>query len=146
MTRRVQTLLGRQPPPPSEEASELVTGYVGIWLVLEEAHITAVAVRQCYQRRGIGELLMMGALELAVTQHCHTATLEVRVSNIPAQALYEKYGFRQTGLRKGYYNDNREDALIMSTQSLGSLEERQRLWELRRSYVERYGQPRQVIY
>ncbi len=93
-------------------------GYLGLWYMVDEAHIVAIATHPAYRRRGIGERLLARALELARERDAKTVTLEVRVSNEPAQRLYEKYGFRRVGLRPRYYTDNGEDALIMTTPPL----------------------------
>lgn len=94
---------------------EKVVGFVGIWYMADEAHITSIAVRNTHRRMGIGELLLIGSIEQAVTRGSREVTLEVRPSNRQAQQLYHKYGFREAGLRKGYYVDNNEDAIIMTT-------------------------------
>ncbi|MDO8491696.1 MAG: ribosomal protein S18-alanine N-acetyltransferase, partial [Dehalococcoidia bacterium] len=104
---------GRAPEPPSPR--QKLVGLAGLWFMVDEAHLTTIAVRGSYRRRGIGELLLISAIDLALERQCRFVTLEVRVSNKGAQALYEKYGFARTGLRRGYYTDNHEDALIMST-------------------------------
>ena len=92
-----------------------VLGYLGMWFMADEAHITAIAVREPYQRRGIGELLLISCVELAILRHADVVTLEVRVSNTLAQKLYKKYGFEIVGTRKKYYTDDHEDAFIMTT-------------------------------
>ncbi|MBI3953236.1 MAG: ribosomal protein S18-alanine N-acetyltransferase [Chloroflexi bacterium] len=97
-----------------------VLGLVGIWFMADEAHITTIAVRQQYRRQGLGELLLIAALELAQERQARVATLEVRASNLSAQALYDKYGFAQVGVRPKYYTDNNEDAFIMTTEVLTS--------------------------
>jgi ribosomal-protein-alanine N-acetyltransferase len=97
------------------ETSDFIVGYVGVWLMVDEAHIVAIAVREAYRRRGIGELLLTESIELALEQNQEVVTLEVRRSNLAAQALYEKYRFLKVGVRKRYYSDNNEDAIIMST-------------------------------
>lgn len=107
-----------------------IGGYVGIWFPLDEAHINSIAVRKCLRGQGLGEMLIIGAIELAQTRGCALVTLEVRVSNIPARKLYEKYGFREVGFRKGYYTDNNEDALIMTTDNIQSVDYRQSLARL----------------
>ena len=91
---------------------ELVA-YGGFWLVLEEAHITSVTVRDTYRGRGLGRCLMTFLLEEAGRLGARTATLEVRVSNVVAQRLYLSEGFRAVGIRRGYYPRTREDALVM---------------------------------
>jgi ribosomal-protein-alanine N-acetyltransferase len=92
-----------------------VIGYAGMWLVGEEAHVTTVAVAPEARGKGFGELLLASLIEIADELQARWVTLEVRVSNFTAQQLYRKYGFREAGLRKRYYSDNNEDALIMTT-------------------------------
>ena len=104
------------PEEDSEPAphGDLVTGFVGVWLIAEEAHIVTIAVREGYRRRGIGELLLIAAIELALMNERDLVSLECRVSNDAAIALYDKYGFQRLGIRPRYYSDNREDAVIMT--------------------------------
>ncbi len=90
-----------------------VAGYVGIWIVLDEGHITNLAVHPECRRRGIGEKLMRTIMSYARSRGARRITLEVRVSNAAAQRLYEKLGFVSVGIRPGYYHDNGEDAVIM---------------------------------
>ena len=92
-----------------------VLGFLGMWCMADEAHITAIAVQECYQRRGIGELLLIACVALAILRNADVVTLEVRVSNLFAQNLYKKYGFEIVGTRKKYYTDDHEDAFIMTT-------------------------------
>ncbi len=95
------------------EAGEII-GYAGIWLVLDEGHITNVAVSPDYRRCGIGKLLLSRLFTICEEEFAIGAfTLEVRVSNEPAQNLYRSFGFCEAGRRRGYYADNGEDALIM---------------------------------
>lgn len=123
---RLSQLLARSPlrrwlpraPRPPAASDERILGYLGLWYMVDEAHIVAIATHPAYRRRGIGERLLARALELAREREAKTVTLEVRVSNEPAQRLYEKYGFRPVGRRPRYYTDNGEDALIMTTPSL----------------------------
>ncbi|ERK32232.1 ribosomal protein S18-alanine N-acetyltransferase [Clostridium intestinale] len=90
-----------------------VIAYGGIWVILEEAHITNIAVHPDYRCKGIGETLLNALLDKAYARGAKEITLEVRVSNLPAQWLYKKLGFSEEGIRKNYYEDNKEDALIM---------------------------------
>ena len=90
-----------------------IVGYGGMWLIVDEAHITNVAVHPSYRGVGIGESIMRTLIEVAVSLGAIRMTLEVRVSNMIAQNLYKKLGFRGVGIRKQYYADNNEDALIM---------------------------------
>ena len=119
-----------------------ILGYGGFWLMAGEAHISTIAVRPEWRRRGIGELLLVAMLELAVELGGDVATLEVRVSNVTARSLYHKYGFAKVGLRPRYYSDRGEDALIMTTKRLTSAAFQtafQRLKaELRQKLVERF--------
>ena len=96
---------------------ELV-GYAGTWHIIDEGHITTIAVKKDYLRNHIGEAIIHRIIEDCYKNNIKYLTLEVRVSNIPAIKLYEKYGFQSLGTRKGYYQDNDEDALIMWTENI----------------------------
>ncbi|HEY8417705.1 MAG TPA: ribosomal protein S18-alanine N-acetyltransferase [Limnochordales bacterium] len=91
----------------------LVVGYIGLWLIAGEGHITNVAVHPDYRQRGIGRRLLEAAAELCRARSARRMTLEVRVSNLVAQRLYRDMGFVSAGIRRGYYRDNNEDAIIM---------------------------------
>jgi ribosomal-protein-alanine N-acetyltransferase len=91
-----------------------VLGYGGFWLIAGEAHISTLAVAPDWRRRGLGEMLLWSMLKQAASMAAFEATLEVRVSNQAAQNLYTKYGFEKVGRRRGYYQDNGEDAWIMT--------------------------------
>ena len=93
--------------------NEEVIGHFGMWIVLDECHITNIAVRKRLRGRGIGEKLMSEAIRLCKEMNVKLMTLEVRVSNDTAQNLYRKLGFQDGGIRKNYYTDDREDALVM---------------------------------
>ena len=108
-----------------------IVAYGGMWLMVDEAHITTFAVHPAWRRRRLGERLLLAFLDLAVVRQAHEATLEVRLSNLPARRLYEKYGFRPVGLRPRYYSDDNEDALIMTTEPLADARMRERLARLR---------------
>ncbi|MGI6492254.1 MAG: ribosomal protein S18-alanine N-acetyltransferase [Pelotomaculum sp.] len=97
---------------------EKVVGYCGMWLILDEAHITNVAVHPDYRRLKVGKALLLQMIDLAVQGGAKSMTLEVRPSNTPAIRLYEQLGFVVRGRRKGYYTDNNEDALIMWKEDL----------------------------
>jgi ribosomal-protein-alanine N-acetyltransferase len=99
---------------------DTIVAYGGLWLMVDEAHITTFAVHSRYRRRRIGEQLLLALLDLARARMAREATLEVRLSNLPARRLYEKYGFRPVGIRPRYYSDDHEDALIMTTEPLRS--------------------------
>ena len=108
-----------------------IVAYGGMWLMVDEAHITTFAVHPAWRRQRVGERLLLAFLDLAVRRQAHEATLEVRLSNLPARRLYEKYGFRPVGLRPRYYSDDNEDALIMTTEPLADPRMRERLERLR---------------
>jgi ribosomal-protein-alanine N-acetyltransferase len=112
-------------------AGDEIVGFGGLWVMVDEAHITTFAVHPRWRRRGVGEWLLLGLLDRAVERRAREATLEVRLSNMPARRLYEKYGFRPVGIRPRYYSDNGEDALIMTTDALDSPAMRERLGLLR---------------
>ncbi|KAA9004965.1 ribosomal-protein-alanine N-acetyltransferase [Paenibacillus spiritus] len=90
-----------------------IIGYAGMWAIVDEAHVTNIAVLEAYRGRKWGERLLDELMKTAAYLGMKSITLEVRVSNEVAQNLYRKKGFRPAGVRKGYYSDNREDALIM---------------------------------
>ena len=115
----------------SPATKQYIVGFSGIWVLTDEAHITNIAVRLRYQRQGIGELLLIATIDLAKEMKVSIMTLEVRASNIAAQNLYSKYGFTQVGIRRSYYLDNREDGILMSTESITSASFQSRLQKLR---------------
>lgn len=90
-----------------------VVGYAGMWLILDEGHITNIAVHPEHRGIGIGNLLLEALIKICKKEASVSMTLEVRKSNIIAQNLYKKYGFVEDGIRKNYYADNKEDAIIM---------------------------------
>lgn len=92
---------------------ERIVGYCGVWVIMDEAHITNIAVHPDVRGHKIGEMLLRQVISLSMAYGATRMTLEVRVSNYVAQSLYKKLGFIETGIRKGYYTDNHEDALIM---------------------------------
>lgn len=97
-----------------DETLNLVVGFVGIWIVVGEGSITNIAVHPDYRKHGIGAKLLDSLINLCTDLDCSLINLEVRTSNYPAQNLYKKYGFIVDGLRKGYYEDNKEDAVLMT--------------------------------
>lgn len=107
-------------------------GYGGLWLTVDDAHVTTIAVAPEYRGQGVGELLLNGLIDHALDMRAALLTLEVRVSNVTAQKLYLKYGFQPAGKRPRYYTDNGEDAMIMSTDMIRSPEYQEQLRELRR--------------
>ena len=95
-----------------------IAGYAGTWHIIDEGHITTIAVKNEYLRNHIGEAIIKAIIDDCYKDGIKYLTLEVRISNAPAIKLYEKYGFKSLGTRKGYYQDNNEDALIMWTENI----------------------------
>ena len=128
-----------------ESAEQFIAGFLGTWYVVDEAHIVSVGVRRAYQGRGIGEMLLIGAIEQAMARRARVVTLEVRVSNQVARNLYMKYGFKARGLRKGYYSDNREDALIMTTDPIITSPYPESFQKLVQAHEQRWGPAERVL-
>lgn len=124
--------------PPSDR--KYVLGFASIWIMADEAHLTNIAVRNQYQRQGIGERLLISTIDLAAELKTNFITLEVRASNTAAQSLYSKYGFTQVSVRPGYYTDNKEDALIMSTESIASATFQARFQRLKQAHFKNTGE------
>ena len=111
---RLSTLLkGAAETAPTQR---LVVGYAGFWYIVDEAHISTIAVHPDWRGQGAGEHLLVGLLEHALDLNAVKATLEVRVTNTRAQNLYRKYRFAEVGRRRRYYRDNGEDALLMTAE------------------------------
>ncbi|MEP7360172.1 MAG: ribosomal protein S18-alanine N-acetyltransferase [Chloroflexota bacterium] len=110
--------------------------YGGLWLLVDEAHITTIAVLPEWRRHGIGGRLMVGLIDVSLTLNARVVTLEVRLSNRPARDLYARFGFKPVGVRPRYYSDNGEDALIMTTDPLSDATMRTRITEMRQRYTE----------
>ena len=98
------------------QLDDKIVGYVGVWFVVDEGHITNVAVHSDYRGKKVGDKLVKQMVELCKENNIVAMTLEVRTSNTVAQNLYRKYGFKMGGIRKEYYSDNKEDAIIMWNQ------------------------------
>ena len=118
---------------------EYIMGFAGFWMMVDKAHITNLAVRETHRRRGMGELLLISMIDLARELNAYSLTLEVRASNIAAQSLYGKYGFIRAGLRRRYYTDNREDAVLMSTESISSTSFQSLLNWLKKTHSKKWG-------
>ena len=99
-------------------AGDRVVGFAGIWMMVDEAHITTFSVHPEWRRQQIGRQLLLSLVELSVTIGARRMTLEVRASNESAQSLYRSFGFEVAGRRPGYYTDDGEDALVMTTPDL----------------------------
>lgn len=95
------------------EEEEKIVGFCGLWVVVDEAQITNLAILPVYRGKKFGEALLLQSMELARDLGAIKLSLEVRVSNKIAQSLYRKLGFREGGIRKNYYSDDQEDALVM---------------------------------
>lgn len=131
------SLLRRETPAPEPYP---IIGYGGVWLSVDEGHITTIATAPEHRGYGVGELLLNGLIDHALELGADMLTLEVRVSNLVAQQLYLKYGFRAAGKRPRYYTDNGEDALIMWTEALRTGLYQERLQGLRENLYARLRQ------
>ena len=116
---------------------QYILGFAGLWIMPDEAHITAIGVRNDYRHAGIGERLLIALIDLAAELNLEIMTLEVRASNKTAQALYRKYGFRVVGKRHHYYSNDGEDALVMSTRSITSAPFQTRFQKLKEAHNQR---------
>ena len=121
-------------PPPKE----YILGIAGFWVMVDEAHITTIAVRNDYRRQGVGEQMLISIVEKAMQLKANIITLEVRRSNKEAQELYKKYGFQQVGIRRGYYSDDGEDALLMSTDTITSVSFQSQFTQLKQAHHHRW--------
>lgn len=124
--QRAHWWAARRLPPPKP-----ILGYAGLWLIVDEGHVCTLAVHPDWRGRRLGELLLVTLIERSCASNASVVTLEVRTSNLVAQRLYRKYGFAVVGLRKGYYSDNHEDALIMTTDPICSASYQSRFQELK---------------
>jgi len=115
---------------PSPDLASIL-GFAGLWLMVDEAHITTIAMHPNYRRRGLGELMLVSLIDIAYNIGAKWVTLEVRVTNHSAQNLYRKYGFHEAGVRHRYYSDNNEDALIMWTEEINSPAYKRKYQELK---------------
>ena len=124
---------------PLSLSKQYIIGFAGFWIMAEEAHIINIAVRELYRHQGIGELLLISIIDMATELKAGIITLEVRSSNFAAQRLYSKYGFSQVGLRRGYYTDNGEDAVLMSVENITSAPFHARLQQLKKAHSKKWG-------
>jgi ribosomal-protein-alanine N-acetyltransferase len=110
-----------QPLPPGlQQELRTIVGYAGIWVMTDEAHVTTIASHPDVRGRGVGELLLVSLIHRGMEIGARWMTLEVRASNSVAQNLYRKYTFKEMGVRRRYYSDNGEDALVMWTDPIDS--------------------------
>jgi ribosomal-protein-alanine N-acetyltransferase len=129
-------LRAREESPPTRR---LIIGLVGVWLMVDQAHVVTIAVREALRRQGVGGLLLLAAMEVAFAENMESVTLEYRRHNEPARALYEKFGFLSVGVRPRYYTDTNEDAVIMTTPPLKSKSYREKYERLKREHLETWG-------
>ena len=115
-----------------------ILGFVAIWFMANEAHIANIAVREAHRQRGVGELLLISVIKLAIEHNARFITLEVRFTNKAAQALYKKYGFVEVGTRRAYYTDNREDALLMTADGITSAPFEENFLRLSQAYARKW--------
>ena len=115
-----------------------IAGFAGLWLQFDQAHVVTVAVEPAMQRNGIGSLLVLSLFNVAEEAGMEDATLEVRTSNVAARSLYRGFGFFEVGVRKKYYLDNGEDAVIMTTEAITSEAFKRRVTKLRAEISARF--------
>lgn len=118
------------------KVGERLVGYAGLWLVVDEAHITNIAVHPDFRGRKIGEKLLLCLLEVAHTRGMARALLEARVGNTPALHLYQKYGFKEITRRRNYYQEDQEDAIVMWADGVNTPEYGERLARLKVQLLE----------
>ncbi|MDA0271107.1 MAG: ribosomal-protein-alanine N-acetyltransferase [Chloroflexi bacterium] len=123
----------------SRAPRDRVIGFMGVWYMIDQLHLVTIAIDPREQRRGFGQALMLECCALAGTAELNEIVLEVRVSNEPAQRLYESFGFRRAGTLKAYYKDNDEDAYVMLTGPLDAPALRERIEARRAAHLARFG-------
>lgn len=104
--------------PDEKSPKNLIAAYGGAWLILDEMHITTLGTDPKFRNKKLAECIINNLIQIAIDNKIRAITLEVRESNIPAQKLYEKYAFQRMGLRKNYYEDNQESAMILWTEDI----------------------------
>ena len=130
-------MFGRDNEGPA--STEYIVGFAGFWNVVDEAHLISIAVREEYRRRGVGELLLISIIDLVIELDVRLVSLEVRASNTAALSLYGKCGFSKTGLRRGYYSDDKEDAVIMTVENIASDSFQEHLSHLKQAHSIKWG-------
>ena len=125
-------------PPAGAMWGEPILGFMGVWFMVDEAHVSSIAVRVSHRRRGIGEHLVLAGLDLAIDRNAEFMTLEVRASNLAALALYGKCGFVEVGRRKEYYSDNKEEAVLMTAEGIGTPGFQEYLEKLKADHARRW--------
>lgn len=127
LTRLLRPAPNAQTSPQLDVELRSIAGYAGMWIMTDEAHITTIASHPAARGRGYGELLLLALIDRSLAIGARWMTLEVRATNAVAQSLYRKYTFKEMGLRRRYYSDNGEDALVMWTDALDSASFREAL-------------------
>jgi len=128
-----------RPEAPRIAPRQRILGFAGVWFMAGEAHLANIAVSEAYRQRGVGELLLISVINLATERNARFITLEVRLTNKGAQALYKKYGFVEAGIRRGYYTDNGEDAVLMTADGITSAPFEENLLRLSQAYAQKWG-------
>lgn len=118
----------------AEAPNGRIAGFAGVWFMRDQLHLVTIAVDPPFQRLGVAARLLLACLELARKAEMPSVVLEVRESNVGAQALYERFGFRRLGKLRKYYKDDGEDALVMETPPLDDEAQRQLIQELAEQY------------
>ena len=137
---RIRRIFSRSQVSNEDRPEEIsILGYAGMWIMADEAHVTSIASHKEHRHQGIGEVLLINLIELAMTKHARIVTLEARVSNLVAQNLYYKFSFDKLGVRKAYYLDNKEDAVIMSTEYIGSPSFKEKFSKVKQAYRQKSG-------
>ncbi|MDD5094891.1 MAG: ribosomal protein S18-alanine N-acetyltransferase [Dehalococcoidia bacterium] len=119
---------------------QIILGYIGVWLIVGEIHITTFAVHQNHRRKGLGELLIITAIDLALEHGATLVTLEVSEMNLGARAMYKKCGFVDVGRRRHYYSETNEDAILMSAEDITSAAFQEKFQQLKTANVEKMKQ------
>ncbi len=137
----VKQFLSRKPSPGEKEYDadeDYVVGFAGLRVILKEAHLVSIATRDEYRGQGIGERLLISVIELAAKLSASIIALEARVSNKGAQALYKKYGFREVGIRRAYYSDDGEDAVLMEVNTIALASFQSNLQRLKQAHSKKW--------
>jgi [ribosomal protein S18]-alanine N-acetyltransferase len=120
MVLRQEGLAERPPTFRAPDLDPTIVGYGGMWRMYDEAHVTTIGVRLDLQHRGYGRIIFAGLVQAAYDMGAKWVTLEVRTTNENAMKMYDTFGFKVIGRRKGYYTDNGEDAIVMWSDSIHS--------------------------
>ncbi len=130
----------RQQERPGPPAHAPIVGFAGMWVQMDEAHVTIIGVAPAHRGRGVGDYIFTALIDEAMRRNATWITLEVRVSNLRAQNLYAKYGFSVQGTRRRYYSDDGEDAYVMSSSPANTTAYREHYAALRRASYGRIAQ------